>query len=387
MNLDLRTMVIIISALSLMLSGLLALAGLHAGYARGVKHWAAANLCISAGLSFAIMPLTPETAGWWLVSGATLLSAGTGLQFVGIQAFMEQKSDWRIPLLITTVMLSQTLWFAVIHPDIIGRTIANSLVFALVNAACARMLLIPANPPLRTAYWLTGASFAALALLFFIRAMVYVFSPPHVSGLYVQLPINKFTFFLGSIIQLSLSFGFVLMLNYRLAGELQHLAARDFLTGAFNRRSLEQEAVQLLARSSRKNDVLAAMMVDVDHFKSINDRYGHAAGDKMLRHLTGIAQGTIRSGDYFSRYGGEEFCILLPSIDSEQALAVAERLRKRYEETPMRYGEESIRSTISIGIADSRHTGYSLTELLSSADKALYRAKQMGRNRVAAYAS
>ena len=127
------------------------------------------------------------------------------------------------------------------------------------------------------------------------------------------------------------------------------------------------------------------MMIDVDHFKAINDTYGHAVGDEVLKQLSSIAQKTIRGGDYFARYGGEEFCILLPSVTEDQAEGLAERLRSRYAEMILEHDGEKIMSTISIGIADSSHAGSDFSVLFKAADKALYRAKEEGRNRVAAY--
>ena len=381
MSLDPRTMLIMIAALSLMLSGLLALAGLHAGNVRGGRQWALANLCISIGLGFSVLQLTPANAGGWVMGGSILFAAGSGLQFVGIQAFMEKACDWRIPVIVVSAVFAQAAWFTLIRPDVIARSVANDLIFAAINAASASMLLIRVRPPLRTACWLTGLSFAALSLTFFLRALVLAFSPsPHYT-LYAHLSVNSAALFMGSVIQLCLSFGFVLMLNYRLADELQHLAARDFLTGAFNRRSFESEAERLLKACSRRGGKLTVMMIDVDRFKEVNDRYGHAAGDEVLRRLTVVAQGELRSGDYFARYGGEEFCVLLDSMTKEQAWMLAERLREIYAAMPVRFGEDAIYSTISIGMADSI-PGTTLASLQARADEALYRAKQKGRNRV-----
>ena len=316
MNLDLRTMMVMIAVLCLLLSGLLALAGLHVGNVRGVRHWAFANLCISAGLSFSILQLAPGGSGW-VVAGATLIAVGMGLQLAGLRAFNEEKCDWRLPAAITAVVFVQTAWFVFIQPDVNARSIANSLIFALVNAAGAKRLLKPMKAPLRTAYWLTGASFAMVAVVFVVRAVVIAFSADQSYSLYAQIPLNPATFFIGSLTQLCLTFGFVLMLNYRLANDLHELATHDSLTGAFNRRSLESEAERMLAHNLRTGDVLAVMMIDVDHFKSINDQFGHVAGDEVLRCLASIARTSIRTDDFFARYGGEEFCILLPSTTAE----------------------------------------------------------------------
>ena len=385
MHLDSRTIMVMIAVLALMLSGLLALAGLHARNVRGIGLWALASLFISMSMSLAILPITPLTAGWWLVLASVLISSSAVLQYLGIRAFMEKEPDWRFPLLVVSIVIAQTVWFSVIDPNIRFRVIANSLAFVAINAACARMLLVPAAQPLRTAYWLTGASFAIISLMLAVRVLVMALSIGQHYTLYSALPVNDMTFFIIIVAELCLSFGFVLMLNYRLAGELQHLAERDALTGAFNRRSLEGEAERMLARAARTMDPLTVMMIDVDHFKAINDTYGHAVGDEVLKRLASIAQKTIRGGDYFARYGGEEFCILLPSVTEDQAEGLAERLRSRYAEMILEHDGAKIRSTISIGIADSSHAGSDFSVLFKAADKALYRAKEEGRNRVAAY--
>jgi diguanylate cyclase (GGDEF)-like protein len=388
MGLDIRTILVMFAILALMFSGLLVLAGLHAGSIRGVRQWAVANLCISLGLGLAYF-YNIHTLGydWALVLGATLLAAGISLQFTGIQAFKDKRSDWRIALLIVGVAFFQGVWFAVLHPDISARSIVNSLLFAIVYAACARELLISIEPPLKTAYWFTGLSFVILSVLMLVRVMVIWLLHPEVYGLFVNIPLNPLSFFIGCMVQLCVTFGFVLMLDYRLVVDLQKIASRDMLTGAFNRRRLEEEADRLWARCSRTGDTLAIMMIDVDHFKSVNDRYGHPAGDEVLRRLVVIAQASIRTDDYFARYGGEEFCILLPSTTEKEALLLAERLRKVYAAMTMEFGGETLKSTISIGVADSTHAGLAISSLVAAADQALYRAKQEGRNRVISHST
>ncbi len=382
MNLDIRTMMVMMSALALMFSGLLTLAGLHAGNVRGVQHWAMGSLCIGLGLGFSYNQLHPPGDAWALVFGATLPITGVSLQFNGIQTFKTGRCNKYIPWLLAGLMLILGIWFVVIHPDIQARVVANSLIFGLCNAACAHALLIRIEQPLRTAYWFTGATFTILATLFLVRAIIVFLAPPNSYGLYSQTPINPISFFIGSMAQMCLTFGFVLMLNYRLSADLQKLAASDSLTGALNRRSLEQEATRLLARCSRTGDTLAIMMIDVDHFKSINDRYGHPTGDEVLKRLAEVAQKTIRSDDYFARYGGEEFCILLPSTLEKDAWVLADRLRQVYAAMVMEFDGEVLRSTISIGVSDSVHAGLEFTALVTAADQAMYRAKQEGRNRV-----
>jgi diguanylate cyclase len=382
MNLDPRTMMVMMSALSLLFSGLLTLVGLHAGNIRGVRQWAIGSLCIGLGLAFSYSQLGPPANPWPLVFGATLAIAGTCFQFNGIQVFNTGRCNQSIPWLLAGLAFFQSYWFVFLHPDIHSRAIANSLLFFFINAACARALFIPIEQPLRTAYWVTGASFAILATMFLLRAGAIYRYPPNTYGLYAQIPLNPVSFFIGSMAQMSIVFGFVLMLNYRLAADHHKLASTDALTGVMNRRSLQQEANRLLAHCSRTGESIAVMMIDVDHFKSINDRYGHLVGDEVLRHLTAIAQKSIRVSDYLARFGGEEFCVLLPGSLEKDAWILANRLRHAFASTPCAFGDEDLSSTISIGIADSSHAGLEFASLILAADKAMYSAKQNGRNTV-----
>ena len=388
MGLDIRTIMVMFAMLALMFFGLLELAGLHVGSIRGVRQWAVANLCTGLGLGLAYFYTYPTPGhNWTIVLGATLIATGISLQFTGIQAFKEERSDWRMILLIVGVAFLQNVWFGVLHPDINSRAIANSFLFAIVYAACARALLISIEPPLRTAYWFTGMSFAVLVVVMLVRGVMIWLSPPGSYGLYVNMPLNPLSFFIGSMIQLCVTFGFLLMLNYRLITDLQKISSRDALTGALNRRSLEEEASRLQAHCGRTGDALAIMMIDVDKFKSINDRYGHPVGDEVLRRLAEIVQTSIRADDYFARYGGEEFCVLLPSTTENEAWRLAERLRQAYAKMTLDLREESLNSTISIGVADSTSIGLKFSSLVAAADQALYRAKQEGRNLVVAYSS
>lgn len=386
MGLDLHTIFVLFSILAFMFSGLLVLAGLHAGVIKGIKQWALASFFISIGLGTTFF-FDIDTPGyqWAFIIAATFIAAGIGLQYVGIKAFKNAPYDWRILLLITGVAFCQNLWFIVVHPDVIARSISNSLLFAIVYAACARELLISVEPPLKTAYWFTGISFAVFSVLMWIRVIAVGLLQPSTNGLFVDIPLSQVSFFLGSMIQLCVIFGFVLMLNYRLVSDLHKIASHDALTGAFNRRSLVEEAERLRARCLRTGNSLAIMMIDIDDFKLINDRHGHPAGDEVLRHLASISQATIRTDDYFARYGGEEFCILLPNITEEDAMLLAERLRKTFEAAFIKYDGEVLSSTISIGVADSISVGLEISSLISAADQALYLAKQEGKNRVAVY--
>lgn len=164
--------------------------------------------------------------------------------------------------------------------------------------------------------------------------------------------------------------------------ELRRLATTDPLTGVANRREFMACAEHELARVRRYGRPLALLMLDVDHFKSINDDYGHAAGDEVLRLLAAAARDCLRECDVVGRLGGEEFAVALPETQLPEAVEVAERLRRRLAELTVNAGAKKIRFTASLGVSICRSADPTIEAPLSRADHALYAAKRGGRNRV-----
>ncbi len=165
--------------------------------------------------------------------------------------------------------------------------------------------------------------------------------------------------------------------------ELEHQAKTDVLTGISNRRHFFEMAERELMRARRSEKPLALLMLDIDHFKKINDKCGHGAGDEVLKSLCLTSQGMIRNIDVFGRIGGEEFAIVLPETNLEQARTVAERLRDKLSETYIELaGGERVPFTVSIGVSALNEDDNSIESLLKRADVAMYKAKRYGRNRV-----
>jgi diguanylate cyclase (GGDEF)-like protein len=168
-----------------------------------------------------------------------------------------------------------------------------------------------------------------------------------------------------------------------LRAKLENQSIRDGLTNLFNRHFLEIALERELQRSARSGEPLALLMIDVDHFKTFNDVFGHEAGDLVLRELAGCLQSAVRVEDIVCRYGGEEFVILLPEIAPERALEAAERLRQRVSTMRLEHRGEALRQTsISVGLATYPDLADNAVELLRMADRALYQAKRAGRNQV-----
>ncbi len=167
--------------------------------------------------------------------------------------------------------------------------------------------------------------------------------------------------------------------------KLQELAKMDSLTKLYNRRYFIEIGLAELSRCKRHQHEISLIMIDADHFKNINDTYGHYTGDNVLRVLANTCEETFRKEDIIGRIGGEEFAVLLPETNLEGAVQVAERLRERIADTVIETEDDSLRITISAGVTSGYCVNFSedpIRQLLIEADKALYRAKEKGRNRV-----
>jgi diguanylate cyclase (GGDEF)-like protein len=173
----------------------------------------------------------------------------------------------------------------------------------------------------------------------------------------------------------------------RHAEDLERLATTDGMTGIYNRRHFMTLADQEWSRSQRNGRPLAFLMIDIDFFKSINDRFGHEIGDQMIVHLTKLAHTCKRNSDVLARIGGEEFALLLPETDLPRAQLVAERLRRNVAGNPLTAKSGRISTTVSIGVAVHNGAMTGIADLMKAADRALYDAKSGGRNRVVCGAS
>lgn len=166
--------------------------------------------------------------------------------------------------------------------------------------------------------------------------------------------------------------------------ELRRLAVTDPLTDLPNRTALNETFDRLAGLSQRSEVPLSLLLMDLDHFKTINDRFGHAGGDEALRVFSRFLQGRLRRSDFVCRHGGEEFLVLLSATGLGEATAVAEEIRQSTENLPLHFKNEPIRLTVSIGVAELGRDGDDLDSVVRVADKRMYHCKEKGRNRVAA---
>ncbi len=171
--------------------------------------------------------------------------------------------------------------------------------------------------------------------------------------------------------------------QHELEAALRHLAESDPLTQILNRVGIMTELGRRFAEFQRYGSLFSVLMIDVDHFKQINDRCGHLAGDQVLRRVAGIVRSALREVDSVGRYGGEEFLVVLPGTRLDSAVNTAERIRIALEQIPIRVEREQVRVTVSIGAATATLDGPKTADaLIDGADRAMYEAKHGGRNRV-----
>ena len=186
----------------------------------------------------------------------------------------------------------------------------------------------------------------------------------------------------GSIIEVMI---YSILIFYRtkidkLFKQLQELTLIDALTGVYNRRYFDIYIDKVIPFSRRTNTPLLLVLFDIDHFKKVNDDYGHNFGDEVLKELAEVVGAIVRKSDGFVRFGGEEFAIIMPETTIETGMTIAERIRKAIEKTEFRYKGKKVPITISLGV--TKYDDVTIKELIERADQALYRAKKNGRNQV-----
>jgi diguanylate cyclase (GGDEF)-like protein len=309
-----------------------------------------------------------------------LLLLAFGYVWQGMRIFERRRP------LVATVFLVALAWLALcLWPSFLAslplRVVASSAGAALFGGLAAwelwrgRSESLPSRLP--TAAVLT--SFAAIMLL---RIPLVGIAPFPVGGLPIQ---SGWTAAFNLVVFMHVASFAVLMISVtkeRLEQQQRSFAMTDPLTGLLNRRAFAVETERVAYRPKFGREQTSLLVLDLDHFKSINDRFGHDVGDRMLLAFTSVAQAALRHGDSLYRLGGEEFCAVLPATGLRDAISTAEQIRRSFEFASLKASGEIVRGTVSIGIATTDFTGFELEAMLAAADAALYEAKARGRNRI-----
>lgn len=345
----------------------------------GLGHWAVASMLGTVALlMIAMRDVVPERLTLSLAQ--LLIAAGFILKWEGFRLFVGRPPLSQQTLTILIMFAIGLIVASDVLQSLTLRASSNALWISLLSAVIAWELLSAARPgeiAMRVSGWL----YAISAALFLVRGIAVatngtIVDPWNPDGL-AALPLFWWLCF-----TMGATLGMVLMASERLQRELDHQASHDPLTGALNRRALSMLAEKEVARSRRNGQPLSVLMMDLDHFKAINDHLGHRGGDEILCRFVSASHRVLRTEDVFCRFGGEEFLALLPGIASEQALAIAERIRNAYrsEIEDITALSPPFDFTVSIGISQFQPEE-EIEDVIRRADIALYQAKANGRNR------
>jgi len=375
MNLDMRTILVMLLVSSVLMAVTL-IVGSRSGRSASFAQWNIGLALYALGwLLLAARPVLPSWVG--VALGDALLLGGLCGQVGALIAF----GGGAIPRAL--LFAPGPLLFALVIPlldNYRGLTLLVSVAYAIALAAigiASARLGREAGP----ARWMMAAVYGAAAVMTPLRAIdIWLNHAAHPDIFSANsLHTASFVFLFAATVVGSVAF--LLMHRERAEAELYKLATFDALTGLFNRRAFFDIAERELARARRMGSIYAVLMMDLDHFKRVNDEYGHQAGDRVLADFAAVAKRSVRAEDLVGRYGGEEFCALLPGAGMQTAIAIAERLRDSVARHPL--GDLPRAITVSVGVTVSAaDAGGTLDTAIARADEALYRAKHEGRDRV-----
>jgi diguanylate cyclase (GGDEF)-like protein len=352
----------------------------------GLWLWLASLL--AQALAYSLLAVSEmENIALYHVMAHSLLASFITLQAAAIfQFFGKRLSSWwhLLPALLIGVLFSLAAGSAATVTIFAGVFFGT----AYVILAAIAIQLGSGMPSAGLRLLVIGFSLGAVS--FFLRAIPVLVMPELLGGALTSDKLVVAGLFLSFMVIILTSVGFLVVQKDRAEAAATKLAITDPLTGTFNRRTFLDLAENEIARARRSRAPLSLVMFDLDHFKNINDKYGHLAGDHVLKRFVEIAKMCLRQEDLLVRYGGEEFCLLLPETDTENAAALAERIRgaTEYSAFTIRDGksEKAVRVTVSGGVAKlGDDPSDDIGTLVARADEAMYAAKAAGRNQIAVF--
>ncbi|NEJ70539.1 diguanylate cyclase [Rhizobium phaseoli] len=378
MLLDLRTIYFIV-AVSCFVLGILQLAAYATGrFERWPLWWGLSNILVGVG-SFlvALRNLVPYSVS--IDGGNVVTIAGYMLMFFAVRVFsgraLEQRYFW-----LAIFLVSVPVALIVRDPSAVSaRLLYVSVICCLCDLAVAGEAIgIARRERLYSAALLVGL-YVCTASIFAVRSVLAATGeiggpdPFGSSVVHSWMAVSAVAFIMLR------SMAMVLMAAERSRNQLTELAHHDPLTGALNRGGLAQHLPAL------NSQPVSLLIIDIDHFKQLNDRHGHAAGDDILRLFASVSRGIMRSDDLLARQGGDEFLAVLKNFSLEDAVVIAERIRLAFAAAVMQRPDLAVFPTLSIGVAACGQNGGDFERLMQKADEALYRSKREGRNRVEAF--
>lgn len=379
---DIRSALLVGAALTLMIGLVLLVVGraLSPAYRPSIRWWVGATLLQPAGFVLLSQRDTLSPFLSILVANA-LVSLGFAAYVVALRRFFGLPSG-RGPLLgLVALAVAVSFYWGLLEPDLTRRLIALSLVLAVVLGASATIIYRHGHGVVRH---VAGLAFSGAAAIMAYRAVVLVFDPSQVSSVFQLTHVQLLTYAVGSVLPVIGTIGFLLLCTERSQQELERAARVDYLTGGYNRRAIEELATQNIASARRHGLPLSVLVIDIDHFKHINDELGHAIGDLALVESVARMRTLLRTEDVLGRLGGEEFIVLMPNADGASAVQAGERIRLSFSAQPLRMDGHQRTVTLSVGVATLAPMDREFSQLLQRGDRAMYAAKNAGRDQVMA---
>jgi diguanylate cyclase (GGDEF)-like protein len=386
---DTRTIAVILMGVTVVLGAIMNLIRQTRKTYPGFGLWTAGTTAYALGFLFiSLRNIIPDIfsvvlAGVFILSAALCFWEGTR-RFRG-----KEVRKTPLVLLVVGYTLFQS-YFTFVNNDVGVRIIIYSLLVAAIYGAIAWELFRKVPHALRFSSWFTGSLFVLYSIFMVFRGILTELLPP-LHDLLEPNVLQAMTFLLAIFFGIAWTFGFVMLNSERLEADLrgaqdklQKMATTDFLTGIANVRLFSEAGEREVHRAHRYKRPLVLLMIDLDHFKKVNDKYGHAIGDEILVAFAGICKKCLRKTDIFGRLGGEEFAIILPETDINGGSKFAERLRAIIEKSRIKVEGKTFHITVSIGVTGLLPDDKQLETALKRADDTMYEAKRKGRNQVVA---
>lgn len=337
---------------------------------RGIRTAVIANVVVALGILLRLfIDQLPDFLT--IILGNMLMLCGPALFYLALGKFTGFPYSKTTAGIVLTLALIILLYFTYWQNILLPRMITVSTGAVVMIALLVHQLLQTRLTGLRFSANLMLGAFLSFGTFLLLRVINMILDPPQ--AILNTSRIQSATYLIMFAFSFFWSTGFILMVSQRLRNDLMEMATTDSLTRIPNRRATQLFLEKELSRIQRQADVFSVLLIDIDHFKQVNDHWGHSVGDDVLVKTAAIFQSMIRKEDWVGRWGGEEFLIVVPG--SVQVAGLAERVRADVSNTVFDTGSRSFKITISVGITSANPTDQ-IDEILHRADEALYQAKQ-----------
>jgi diguanylate cyclase (GGDEF)-like protein len=382
---DIRTLSFITTSMAFLFSIGLFAYGLPQKKYRGFLLFASASALF--GIGFFLLGYRDYLSDFISIIFANMmLIVGMVFYLEGLRRFLSNEIAIH-PVSIVSILAGIIIFFYFTYrvPSVNSRIIGISAIFTLISGLCAWELF---NSDQKRSWRVPDLSTSFVFVffcLFHLFRLIWTVGESPIQSFMSAGTVHAFGFISVMVLVAGSTFGFIWMVTKRLEHELNQLASLDPLTKILNRRGVDNLAAREFSKMARSATGLVTVLMDIDDFKQLNDKFGHVFGDKILIMVAKLLNHNLRPYDIFGRLGGDEFILILPNTELDKALTIVERLRKLIEDHVFEVHEKGYRITMSFGVAEATPQTRTLGDLFPLADKALYRSKHQGRNKVTVF--